>query len=150
MGTEAVEISRLTKGEAENSHRKQTDQVPAEGFNGRCENSVSVGCDENLGKVSDNVEAKMCPDSVCVSWTKSCVNEIFASISCSFWNMLWVYIWQYHLAAEKCQAAEGSDLSGYVSKRRYVWWGWRRRQWLGSLTEEFGGHEVVLHELHDG
>ncbi|KAF7806328.1 histone deacetylase 15 isoform X1 [Senna tora] len=63
MGTEAVEVNRLTNGEAENSHHKQSEQVTAEGFTGRCENSLSVGYDGNLGKVSDSLEVKIHPDA---------------------------------------------------------------------------------------
>lgn len=77
MGTEAVEMSRLKNGEAQNSRHKQTDQVPAEGFT-----ALSDEYDGNLGKVSDSLEDNIHSDAVSVSWTHSCIYEIFASICC--------------------------------------------------------------------
>lgn len=135
MGTEAVEMSRLKNGEAGNNNPKHDDQVEAEGFNGRSENPLSVGCDGNLGKASDGLEEKI---HVSVSLTLSCVNEFSASLPCR--NMSWHNNWQYHLASEKGQTAEGSDISGYVSKPRHVWWRRWWWQWLGAgaYTEECG------------
>ncbi|XP_028753868.1 histone deacetylase 15 isoform X3 [Neltuma alba] len=63
MGTEAVETSRLKNGEAENSLHKRTDQVPAEGFTGGCENSLSDEADGNGGNVSDSLEVDIHPDA---------------------------------------------------------------------------------------
>ena len=75
-------MSRLTNYEAEISLCKQNDQVPCQGFNGRCGNlghdgtSARIHCDGNCGQKnlaglssssSENIISSSQPDVVCVS-----------------------------------------------------------------------------------
>lgn len=73
-----IQMSRLTNGEAEVGPHKKTEQVPCQGFNGRCGNlghggtSARVCCgDKNLAgtssNLSENINSSSQPDVVCVS-----------------------------------------------------------------------------------